>query len=173
MTVYETHKNRLKIKLSDTEVLALFGSYTKLFEMKKETKILISLLLRDILAERKQEFKNGKISADLKVIKNFGLEIYIFCKEENLPSEKYVFKFKSFEDLILGVKLLKQTEFKSSLYMYNGYYYLITDNKERLYNINDFYAFQTESYVFAEKIKEYGKIIIEEDAVYILAKTFN
>ena len=79
MTVYEIHKNKFKIKLSDTEVLALFGSYTKLFEMKKETKILINLLLKDILSKRKQNFKNGKISADLKVIKNFGTKFILFA----------------------------------------------------------------------------------------------
>lgn len=172
MTVYEIHKNRLKIKLSDTEVLALFGSYTKLFEMKKETKILISLLLKDILAKRNKGFKNGKISADLKVIKNFGCEIYIFCSEEP-KSQAAVFEFKSFENLIGGIKVLKETETESSLYKYNNCYYLIADNGISDFPINDFYSFRTESYVFLEKVKEYGKMIIKENAVKLLAETFN
>lgn len=172
MTVYEIHKNKFKIKLSDTEVLALFGSYTKLFEMKKETKILINLLLKDILSKRKQNFKNGKISADLKVIKNFGCEIYIVCNEA-IEIKTTAFSFKSFENLINGIKALKETKFESSLYKYNGFYYLMADNENLSYLINDFYSYKTRSYIFLEKVKEYGKMIIEENAAQILAETFN
>ncbi|MBR6509851.1 MAG: adaptor protein MecA [Clostridia bacterium] len=172
MTVYEIHKNKFKIKLSDTEVLALFGSYTKLFEMKKETKILINLLLKDILSKRKQNFKNGKISADLKVIKNFGCEIYIVCSEA-IEIKTTAFRFKSFENLINGIKALKETKFESSLYKYNGFYYLMADNENLSYLINDFYSYKTRSYIFLEKVKEYGKMIIEENAAQILAETFN
>ena len=49
MLVSEINPNKIKIVLTDTEVLCCFCSYEKLLSMSDSTKNLIKALLRDIV----------------------------------------------------------------------------------------------------------------------------
>ena len=56
MTVYRADRNKIKISLTDNEVLAFFGTYERINDMNAGTRLTVALLLREGLSEYPDEF---------------------------------------------------------------------------------------------------------------------
>jgi len=96
-----------------------------------------------------------------------------------------VYKFSTFEDFCEFCTYLKNTKLigklKSSvLYLYNSEYYLVLNNirmklddfKVFCYAITEFASHVKEHTLFERKLKEYGKLIIKQNAVETCIKYF-
>ena len=47
MTVYKADRNKFKIALSDSEVIAFFGSYKRITDMSGSTRLTVALILKE------------------------------------------------------------------------------------------------------------------------------
>ena len=173
MTVLKLSHNRLKIIISNTEVLCCFGSYESLGKMTDSIKSALSALLSDIIAENRAVFKNGRITAKIRLIKNYGCEIILIPDlQRGRSSEKeYIFEFADSESLILAVLLLYRNRatvgLQSSLYkMPDGYRLIIRRAKSNLSIVlKEFYSRECSFEYEAEYTYEHGKPLIVGNAV--------
>lgn len=176
MTVYKTHDNKLKVCLTDTEVLTSFGTYERLHNINLHTKIIINALLRDIISQHKSLLKGGKITTKITAHKNRGCEFTLYS---NKTSDKdYTLFFSDSENLTLAIlqlyKYYKHKKAKSSLFkMANGYALIIQSQNEKSFlKIKHFFETMSDSPVSAEYTREYGISIITGNAVERYGKAF-
>ena len=162
--------NKLKITLTDTEVICCFGAYEKLFSMSPKTKTVIKLLLNDIIEEHYGFLNNKKISAEIRGGKNIGC--IIILSSPIAKQKEYLLGFENSEGLIEGVKILhrilRKKNYRSSLYKAYGRYYLFICNnldKRRFSLLRNFSYSITSDCIKIEEIKEYGIPITKRNAV--------
>lgn len=178
MQVSRLDNNKIKITLTHTEVICCFGAYKNLLNMSPKTKNTIKLLLSDIIEEYYGFLNNEKISADIKTqIHNGCVIILSYPKFKNW--NEYVICFNNSENLIDGTlhlyHILRKKTYTSSLYILNKKYYILLSlniDKRRIMSLRKFTYSITNDSVKPEYIREYGKVITEQNAVLKLSSAF-
>ena len=89
MTVYRADRNKIKISLTDNEVLAFFGTYERINDMNAGTRLTVALLLREGLSDYPDEF-DGDILVEIRA--HYGLLICLvviiwYFVGRSIPSE--------------------------------------------------------------------------------------
>ena len=81
MTVYRADRNKIKISLTDNEVLAFFGTYERINDMNAGTRLTVALLLREGLSDYPDEF-DGDILVEIRARESAGCTITVSPAEE-------------------------------------------------------------------------------------------
>ena len=165
MTV-SNQNQKLKITLTNTEVLTIFGDYEELLSLNKNTKYAVYALIREILDE--ELYDSNKTTIKIKAKKPLGCEITL-NREEN----DYLLFFDSCQKLEKAIKTLNKN-LKSDLYKTEiGYCLLIKSyNEKSLLNAENYCSNSSSSYLTAAYIREYAKPLIKDNAINIWQKTF-
>ena len=115
--------------------------------------------------------------------------VHIRRKSPNINLEKTIYSFESFDSFCefctflrstLNEKQIEDFATKSDLYEYNSNYYLILSNinvnsKSLTHicsSITEFAHFVNSSELFESKIKEYGRLIVEHNAILTCVEHF-
>ena len=182
MTVTKTAQNRIKILLTDTEVITCFGDYDALYQMTPKAKLSLQLLLNDIIANSNIPKNDCKISAKLHLKRGEGCEIIlsVMVAERLLPFTECIFEFSDSESLTLGIKTLYKNNrtFNMQSHLYEtekGYGLIINckNPKERLFLLNEFCTKTSDKTEEIEYTKEYGKPLILNCAIEKYGKAFS
>ncbi len=169
MTVSDISGNKIKITLSNFEVLDCFGTYERLYSMTESIKGAFKQILKDVLSKRGVSF-NEEMLIQIKARKNIGCVIILSPIAEKKQKKEYLFIFKTTEDLTRAILFLYRIDrnLKSTLYKTEYDYRLIITSKTYkpcFINLNEFCSRQTESVFEVAYTKEHGKILIEKNAV--------
>lgn len=175
MTVSSLNENKICVKLSNIEVLSCFGTYEKLLEMSTFTKTAIAALLRDIIANKWRNYCNMKIQIKIKAKRYSGCEITVFSPNTS-AFKNVIFEFDNLENLTFAILNIYSTfkNSKSSLFKFKNTYRLIINNcpLKTYYILNDFGRLCTPFSIEYARTVEYGKPLIERNAVHIYGKSF-
>lgn len=174
MTVLHIDRNRIKVILTDTEVISCFGAYERLCTMSGSIKSALNALLRDIITDYRRTCNKCKIVANIRAKKNCGCEITLSAvgTRHSQEEKEYIYDFADTEDLTRAIlQLYRQRgmrSIKSSLYkMPRGFRLLIKSGKSRdsFFVLNEFCLKSSCSHTEAEYTREHGKPLITETAV--------
>lgn len=185
MMVHKISKNKLKIALSDNEVMAYFGTYEQIASMSKSVKLKMSILLEEVLADYGLASGNQKILIDIHAINNGGCDILVTVVEKREPtrrqkSEAHLLEFSDSESMISGImSLYHNHKFKNSvsyLYKMPKTYRLIL--KASLYqdvrlHMNEFCVRQSDFPYEMAYTEEYGKLLISGNAIKTFGSAFS
>lgn len=179
MQISEISGNKIKITLTDTEVLCCFSSYQKLFSMSAKTKNTIKILIGDIIYSHYGILGCDKICAEIRGKENTGCVIILSCEAEIKNCKDYILCFKNSEEMIKSSlmlnRLLKKQRTFSSLYKNEKQYFLIINtllDKKTLSKIREFFNIQCDT-VKSEYIKEYCNLITEQNAIKKISLAFS
>ena len=167
MTVFKPKANKIKISLTNIEVLCCFGSYERLFTMSKPIKSAIKALLFDIaLKENIETYK--KIKIDVKAKKNLGCVITV-CLYKKEIKKHYIFDFSNSEYKNRATKNINSTLYK----MPNFFRLIIYSNYKAIFtSLNEFYFRKSENLLEKAYSEEYGKVLIKNFAIKTYAQFF-
>ena len=126
MTVYRADRNKIKISLTDNEVLAFFGTYERINDMNAGTRLTVALLLREGLSDYPDEF-DGDILVEIRARESAGCTITVSPAEKKRKSGKFYlcFDFSDSSSMIDGIS--KNSRRKQSLPYFRNlqtYYFL-------------------------------------------------
>lgn len=178
MTVYKISKNKIKITLSDSEVIAYFGNYDKINLKYKDTKFTVNMLLRNSL-KRNYFNSKGRLIIYIKAIANMGCTITVLSTE-NMPMRKtkpedHVFEFVSFNNMLRGVSALYKVfpNIQASLYKTENAYRLVASVRKDtdLCFLKEFSNSIDGDYALSNT-EEYGKLLIKDNAVRKIGSIF-
>ena len=179
MTVYKVGRNRIKIALTDREVLSFFGAYEKITSMSGNTRLTVGLLLKESLAEYENEL-DGELLVEIRAKENFGCIITVSSadssRRQNMKAQK-MFEFSNSESMIIGITRLfkRRSHIVSSLYKMQRTYRLIISVKadSDFMFMNEFCLRQSDSPAEIAYTEEYGTLIVKNDAVAKIGKAFS
>lgn len=179
MTVSKINTTKLKIVLTDTEVLCCFGTYEKLFNMSGIAKYVIKILLRDV-AKDYQLLNYEKLTAKIHAGKNLGCIIILSASGNKRGNNKYTIIFADSESLIKCVLFIKtqrnEIQNKSLLYKTENSYCLLFESphsREEMYPFKEFCKTFYSDILHYEYAKEYGNLIIADNAITKIAENFS
>lgn len=178
MTVYRADRNKIKISLTDNEVLAFFGTYERITDMNAGTRLTVALLLKEGLADYPDEF-DGDILVEIRARESAGCTITVSPAEKKRKSGKYYVCFdfadsSSMTDAVSRLYLSRRVRGESSLYLISGIYRLIIScgSAKDLFFMNE-YCIRSDSsaevFAFTE---EHGKPIVKNNAVSVIGRAF-
>ena len=176
MQISEIDNKKIKIVLTNTEVLSAFSSYERLLKMDDSTKFMIKALIREI-AEIKYQNNWSDLSVNIKARINQGCIMTITPTEYTNFEKTCIFEFTNIENLIKSiVSAIQNPKFKiceNSLYKMQDSYRLIIDNHESNFHILNEFCDK----IYRDKINqqftyEYGKLLIENNAIQTLYNVF-
>ncbi len=179
MTVYKVGRNRIKIALTDREVLSFFGAYEKITSMSGNTRLTVGLLLKESLAEYENEL-DGELLVEIRAKENFGCVITVSpadsSRRQSVKAQK-MFEFSNSESMIIGITRLfkSRSHTVSSLYKMQRTYRLIISVKadSDFIFMNEFCFRQSDSPAEIAYTEEYGTLIVKNDAVAKIGKAFS
>ena len=180
MTVYKVGRNKIKIALTDREVLSFFGAYEKITSMTGSTRLTVGLLLKESLAKYENEL-DGELLVEIRAKENFGCIITVSSadssRRESVKVQK-MFEFSNSESMIIGVtRLYKSRRFngESNLYKMQRSYRLIISARadSDFIFMNEFCLRQSDSPIEVAYTEEYGTPIVKKDAVAKIGKAFS
>lgn len=179
MTVYKVGRNRIKIALTDREVLSFFGAYEKITSMSGNTRLTVGLLLKESLAEYENEL-DGELLVEIRAKENFGCVITVSPADSSRRQsvkEQKMFEFSNSESMIIGITRLfkSRSHIVSSLYKMQRTYRLIISVKadSDFIFMNEFCLRQSDSPAEIAYTEEYGTLIVKNDAVAKIGKAFS
>ena len=179
MTVYKVGRNRIKIALTDREVLSFFGAYEKITSMSGNTRLTVGLLLKESLAEYENEL-DGELLVEIRAKENFGCIITVSSADSSRRQsvkEQKMFEFSNSESMIIGITRLfkSRSHIVSSLYKMQRTYRLIISVKadSDFIFMNEFCFRQSDSPAEIAYTEEYGTLIVKNDAVAKIGKAFS
>ena len=185
MTVFKISKNRIKIALSDSEVLSYFGSYEKITEKSKTMRNTINNLLLQSLADYTEENSRNKFIVEVIAQKNTGCEITVTVINKSSTSSRssitsYMLEFCNTESMTQAIiHLYKNRRYKhlnSSLYKMPTSYRLILTVPDRInfpLTVSEFYIRKTDSPFEIAYTEEYGQLLIKNNAISHLGCVFS
>ena len=178
MTVYKIGRKKLKITLTDSEVISFFGTYERLTSVSGEARLTVGLLLKKSLSEYDTGL-DGNLLVEIRARENAGCVITVSPADSARRTAKrppVLFEFSDSHAMINGtVRLYKKRAFiKSSLYkMPRTYRLIVTPSTEcDFFFMNEFCSRQSDSEIEAEYTAEYGKLICEKNAVEKIGRAF-
>lgn len=95
-----------------------------------------------------------------------------------VDSDIFIYKFKDIDELIPVAKRYAEQQLKSSLYKYEGMYYLVIDLSEADESVNrnnrltQVKEFLNPSHMTIHRLEEYGEVIMQENCFETVKKYF-
>lgn len=180
MTVYKADRNKIKIALSDSEVIAFFGSYKRITDMSGSTRLTVALILKESLSDYAEELSDDLL-IEIRARENSGCIITVSQTENRRQkTEKtyYCLDFADFHDLADGAARLylsRKPKGKSSLYRISGIYRLILlcENSADLFFMNEYCVSLESSVLKSAYTEEHGELLIKDNAVSVLGRAFS
>jgi hypothetical protein len=189
MTVISEGPYFIKIYLTKHEVKKYFNDLESIVFAEKDIKETVILLL-DIATCGTSFEKGNNLCLDVYPTSNGGLILnYVFQDEARLSGKNikiknktiiYVFGFKNFEDIIKLSKAFtknKASTFLNKLYYLNNIYYIIIEipefDKVTPVFTNEFSFFSARGKIIKEVLDEYGKCIMQNNALKKIDSLFN
>lgn len=175
MTYLRLKNDRLRISLTKYETEQIFGNADGIDKRDPRARIAIKMLLKRAVSSG--SFKPDCNSVWIEIVKNLsgGYDIY-FIKSRLVgeDSDLLVLEFNTCENAITAAKLLKTSGRydQSSFYKVFGGYRIIISAKNGIYDLPGVIEFADgilSSDTAVAQTKEFGKEIIEKNAVEILA----
>ncbi len=177
MTVSDISGNKLKVSLTNTEVLSCFGSYERLYAMSSTVKSAVHSLLWGII-EHKGYSNYEKILVQIKAKRNTGCVITVLFSQKR-EKTNHIFDFFESEDLTQAVLFLYKSRtlkrLKSSLYKMQGFFRLVITcdaQKPFLITLQEFCSRYSKLESELYYTKEYGELLIAKNAVQIYGSAF-
>ena len=178
MTVYKIGRKKLKITLTDSEVISFFGTYGRLTAVSGEARLTVGLLLKKSLSEYDTEL-DGNLLVEIRARENAGCVITVSPADSSRRVSKsppVMFEFADSGALVSGaIRLYKSRgRIESSLYKMPRTYRLIVTPRgdSDFFFMNEFCSRQSDSEIEAEYTAEYGRLISEKNAVEKIGKAF-
>lgn len=181
MTVEQLSKNKIRINLTEDEVLTFFGGYDLIDYKVPAAKKMLHLLLKEALPDEMLPIDCTRVLIEVKP-QSGGCAIFFTKMYENGPkrlrkipqTKSYALKFKSSNDLLDFARCAEIADINNnSLYMANGTYTLIINADKsicsRLTHIEEFCEI-SDNKTELSKIWEHGHIICKEGALEKIKK---
>lgn len=179
MTVYKVGRKKLKITLTDSEVISFFGTYRRLTSVSGEARLTVGLILKQSLSEYNTEL-DGDLLVEIRAKENAGCVITVSPADSSRRSAKsspIMFEFSDTSALVGGAVCLYKSRslIKSSLYKMPKTYRLIVTARGNsdFFFMNEFCTRQSDCKIESEYTTEYGELISEKNAVEKIVKAFN
>ena len=178
MTVYKIGRKKLKITLTDSEVISFFGTYGGLTSANSDARLTVRLLLKKSLLEYDTEL-DGRLLVEIRARENAGCVITVSPADSSRRQPKsspVMFEFADTAALIGGAVRLYKSRFfgESSLYKMSETYRLIVKarGESDFFFMNEFCLRQSDSGTEAAYTAEHGRLICGKNAVEKLGKAF-
>lgn len=177
MTVSDILGNKIKICLSNAEVLNCFGNYEGLYSMNDSIKTAFKELLNEVLLSRGLKY-NDKMLIQIKASVNNGCVIIISpSNHRNRIENQYQYIFTNTEELTNGILYLYKLKpnIKSDIYKSDFDYRLIIYSKDYskyLLSLNEFAKKESHNIIEVAFTKEYCKPLVTKNAVRTYGKAF-
>ncbi len=179
----------LKIQLSRNELKKYFISYEKIVFSDPGVKKTLLFLL-EVASDNFEFEKNGSILIEVFPTPSGGCLLKFSCTPEpevlaypfnnrfKIKKTLYTFKFNSFDNLmqlsLAYIKKEKPNITKSDIYLMKKHYYLIIEllntQTSMALLINEYSDFCAKGKCAAELVREYGKCIINKNALETVGK---
>lgn len=177
MTVTDLEKGKIKIILNDKEIIALFGTYQRLYTMPDSIKPTFEKILEKVLLSRGLSLKE-ELLIQIKAKQNVGCIILITPNKSNRKKE-YLFIFENSHTLVDGMQFLFRNNdtchLQSKLYKtYNEYRLIIYSKNEipQFLTLKEYCKQSSNSFFECEYTKEHGKLLIPKNAILTFGKYF-
>ena len=178
MTVTDLEKGKIKITLTDKEIIAIFGTYQRLYTMNEAVKPTFERILEKVLLSRGLSLKE-ELLIQIKAKQNMGCVILISKTAENNRKKEYVFIFENSHTLTDGMLFLFRNKttrtLQSKLYKTNSDYRLIIYSKSEnpyFLTLKEYCKQSLNSPFQSEYTKEHGKLLINKNAISTFGKYF-
>lgn len=178
MTVTDLDKGKIKVTLNDQEILAIFGTYQRLYAMSDSIKPKLEKILEKVLSSRGLSVKE-EFLIQIKAKQNAGCIILISPIESRPRIKEYLFVFENSEKLLQGILFLfrnsKTRSLQSKLYKTQNDYRLIIYSKSDspyFLTLKEYCKQSNNSPFQTEYTKEHGKLLIAKSAIKTLGSTF-
>ena len=185
MTVDTINENKLRICLDAKETKQLFGSFEKIDYNDPDTRFALNLILKQALPEVEFALNCQRLFVEVSPALSGGCNIYFTktnykgkrYRTSNNTCFLYIFEFDSCQDAINVskeiVKLKNSSDLDSKFYKFDSKYRMIIESKIIDSNIptlmNEFSVPLTNEDSQKQKTIEYGKEIISDNAISVLA----
>ena len=177
MTVYRLGGDKIRIALSDSEVISFFGTYEKFAAMSGGTRLAVSLLLKEGL-KKYGDILGDDLLVEIKARKSAGCVITVSpaVGRERRPN-RFILRFANSETMITGIKKLYSCRIsrgESSLYkMKNEYRLIMSSDGRDLYFMNEFCTVKNATAPEIAYTEEYGRLICKDTAVATVGRAFS
>lgn len=178
MTVTDLEKGKIKIFLNDKEIIALFGTYQRLYTMNDSINPTFEKILEKVLLSRGLSLKE-ELLIQIKAKQNVGCIILISPIEQPNHKKEYLFIFENSHTLSDGMLFLfrnKRTRtLQSKLYKtHNDYRLIIYSKNENPYflTLKEYCKANCNSPFACDYTKEHGKLLIAKNAITTFGKYF-
>ncbi len=184
MTVDTINENKLRICLDAKETKQLFGSFEKIDYNDPDTRFALNLILKQALPEVEFTLNCQRLYVEVSPAISGGCNIY-FTKTNSKAkryrmsnsSLVYIFEFDSCQDAINAskevAKLEGSTQLSSRFYRFSSKYRMIIESKQNSLDfplvLKEFSVLLSNETSEKQKTIEYGKEIISDNAVSVLA----
>ena len=180
MTVSKLSKTKIKILLTDKEVMSYFGGYENILSGNYRTKIALTMLIKDSL-DGELDDDSATLNIEIKSLMSGGCEILLnkFCEKPRNKKKSIVAVFDESEKMLDAVvriyKMNRCGKPLSSLYNLCGKYALIftvSDLTNFRFIIREFSDYYSLSEYDAEFVKEHGVLLSENNAIAEIGTAF-
>ncbi len=178
MTVTDLEKGKIKIILNNKEIIALFGTYQRLYAMTDSTKPTFERILEKVLLSRGLSL-NEELLIQIKAKQNVGCVILISPIKQPNSKKEYLFIFENSHTLTDGMLFLFRNKntchLQSKLYKtYNEYRLIIYSKNEnpQFLTLKEYCKQSYNSLFECEYTKEHGKLLIARNAISTFGKYF-
>lgn len=177
MTVYRLSGDKIRIALSDSEVLSFFGTYEKFASLSGGTRLAVSLLLKESL-EKYGDILGDNLLVEVKARKSAGCVITVSPAVGRAHGkDRVMLIFPDSESMISGIKRLYSRRLprgKNSLYrLKNSYRLVITGHSRDFYFMTEFCTVKNASEPEIAYTEEYGGLLCEDTAVETVGRAFS
>ncbi len=179
MTVTDLDKGKIKITLTDKEIIALFGTYQRFYAMSDNVKPTFENILERVLISRGLSLRE-ELLIQVKAKENKGCVIIISpISNRTKNKNEYLFIFENSENLTKGILFLFRNKttrnLQSKLYKTENDYRLIIysrDSNPSFLTLKEYCNPRPVKPFETDYTKEHGKLLIAKNAVRTFGNIF-